>query len=47
MDEVLDAIAECRAIIEVNGDPHRLDLALVHIRAAKLRGERARLPTLE
>jgi DNA polymerase (family X) len=37
MDEVLDAIAESRAIIEVNGDPRRLDLAPVHIRAAKRR----------
>ena len=27
MDEVLDAIAASRAVIEVNGDPHRLDLA--------------------
>jgi DNA polymerase (family 10) len=40
MDQVLDAIAESRAIIEVNGDPHRLDLAPPHIRAAKRRGIR-------
>jgi DNA polymerase (family 10) len=40
MDEVLDAIAESRAIIEINGDPHRLDLAPLHIRAAKRRGIR-------
>ena len=26
MDEVLDAVADSRAAIEVNGDPHRLDL---------------------
>jgi DNA polymerase (family 10) len=40
MDEVLDAVAASRAIIEVNGDPHRLDLAPVHIRAARSRGIR-------
>jgi DNA polymerase (family 10) len=40
IDEVFDAIAESRAIIEVNGDPHRLDLAPPHIRAAKRRGIR-------
>ena len=40
LDEVLDAIAESRAAIEVNGDPHRLDLAPEHIRAARRRGIR-------
>jgi DNA polymerase (family 10) len=40
MDEVLDTIAASRAIVEVNGDPHRLDLAPQHIRAAKRRGIR-------
>jgi DNA polymerase (family 10) len=40
MDEVLDAVAASRAIIEVNGDPHRLDLAPDHIRAARSRGIR-------
>lgn len=40
MDEVLDAVATSRAVIEVNGDPNRLDLAPEHIRAAKQRGIR-------
>jgi DNA polymerase (family 10) len=40
MDEVLDAIAASRAFVEVNGDPHRLDLAPEHVRAAKRRGIR-------
>jgi len=40
MDQVLDAVAASRAIIEVNGDPHRLDLAPVHIREARRRGIR-------
>jgi DNA polymerase (family 10) len=40
LDEVLDAVAASRAIIEVNGDPHRLDLAPPHIRAARRRGIR-------
>jgi DNA polymerase (family 10) len=40
MDEVLDAVADSRAAIEVNGDPHRLDLAPEHIRAARRRGIR-------
>ena len=38
MDEVLDAVAESRAAIEVNGDPHRLDLEPKWIRAARSRG---------
>jgi DNA polymerase (family 10) len=40
MDEVLDAVAASRAIIEVNGDPNRLDLAPGYIREAKSRGIR-------
>jgi DNA polymerase (family 10) len=38
MDVVLDAIADSRAAIEVNGDPHRLDLAPNWIRQARERG---------
>jgi len=40
LDEVFDAIAESRAVIEVNGDPNRLDLAPEHIRKARRRGIR-------
>jgi DNA polymerase (family X) len=40
MDAVLDAIAASRAAIEVNGDPHRLDLEPRWIREARLRGIR-------
>jgi DNA polymerase (family 10) len=38
MEEVLDAVAASKAAIEVNGDPHRLDLAPRWIRAARERG---------
>ena len=38
VEEVLDAIAESRAAIEINGDPHRLDLEPRWIRAARERG---------
>jgi DNA polymerase (family 10) len=38
MEEVLDAIAESRCAIEVNGDPRRLDLEPRWIRAARNRG---------
>ena len=38
MDAILDAIAESRCAIEVNGDPHRLDLEPHWIRAARDRG---------
>jgi DNA polymerase (family 10) len=38
MDEVLDAIAESRCAVEVNGDPRRLDLEPRWIRAARRRG---------
>jgi len=37
MEDVLDAIAASRAAIEVNGDPHRLDLEPRWIRAARER----------
>jgi DNA polymerase (family 10) len=40
MDEVLDAIAESRAVVELNGDPNRLDVAPEHIGAARRRGIR-------
>jgi len=38
LDEVLDAIAESRAAIEINGDPHRLDLDPENARRAAARG---------
>jgi DNA polymerase (family 10) len=38
VEEVLDAVAESRAAIEINGDPHRLDLAPEHAQAARARG---------
>ena len=38
LDEVLDAIAESRAAIEINGDPYRLDLDPVNARKAAARG---------
>jgi DNA polymerase (family X) len=38
MDKVLDAIAESKCAVEVNGDPHRLDLEPRWIRAARTRG---------
>jgi DNA polymerase (family X) len=38
LDDVLDAIAESRAAIEINGDPYRLDLDPVHARQAARRG---------
>jgi DNA polymerase (family 10) len=40
VEEVLDAVAESRAAIEINGDPYRLDLAPEHIRRARERGIR-------
>jgi DNA polymerase (family 10) len=40
VEEVLDAAAESRAAIEVNGDPHRLDLEPRWLRAARERGLR-------
>jgi DNA polymerase (family 10) len=38
MEEVLDVIAQSRAAIEINGDPHRLDLEPRWIREAHRRG---------
>jgi DNA polymerase (family 10) len=38
IDEVLDAVAESRAAIELNGDPYRLDLDPVNARKALARG---------
>jgi DNA polymerase (family 10) len=38
VEEILDAIAESRAAIEINGDPHRLDLPPRWVRAARERG---------
>ncbi|HEY7868996.1 MAG TPA: PHP domain-containing protein [Methylomirabilota bacterium] len=38
VEEILDVIAESRAAIEINGDPHRLDLEPRWVRAARLRG---------
>jgi DNA polymerase (family 10) len=38
LDEVLDAVAESPAAIEINGDPYRLDLDPVHARQAARRG---------
>ena len=38
IDEVLDAIAESPAAIEINGDPYRLDLDPINARKAAARG---------
>lgn len=40
VERVLDVIAESRAAIEINGDPHRLDLEPRWVRAAHARGIR-------
>ena len=40
VEAVLDAVAVSRAAIEVNGDPHRLDLEPRWLRAARERGIR-------
>ncbi|HEY0252887.1 MAG TPA: hypothetical protein VGC41_15230, partial [Kofleriaceae bacterium] len=45
IDEVFDAIGESRAAIEINGDPHRLDLDPVNARAAAERGIKFMLST--
>jgi DNA polymerase (family 10) len=45
VDEVLDAVAESRAAIEINGDPYRLDLAPEHVRRARQRGIRFAIST--
>jgi DNA polymerase (family X) len=38
MEKVLDAVAESRAAVEINGDPHRLDMEPRWVREAKKRG---------
>jgi DNA polymerase (family 10) len=38
LDAVLETAARCRTIIEINGDPYRLDLDWRYCRAAKERG---------
>jgi DNA polymerase (family 10) len=38
VEEALDALAESRGAIEINGDPHRLDLEPRWVRAARERG---------
>jgi DNA polymerase (family 10) len=38
VEEILDAMAESRAAVEVNGDPHRLDMEPRWIREARRRG---------
>ncbi|MFT3696134.1 MAG: PHP domain-containing protein [Kofleriaceae bacterium] len=43
--DVFDAIAESRAAIEINGDPHRLDLDPINARAAAERGIKFMLST--
>jgi DNA polymerase (family 10) len=40
MEKVLDAVAESRAAVEINGDPHRLDMEPKYVREAKKRGIR-------
>jgi DNA polymerase (family 10) len=40
VEEVLDAIAESRAAVEVNGDPYRLDMEPRWIKEARKRGIR-------
>jgi DNA polymerase (family 10) len=40
VEEVLDAAAESKAAVEVNGDPHRLDMEPRWIRKARERGLR-------
>lgn len=40
LDEILDAIAESAAAIEINGDPRRLDLDPTRARRARARGAR-------
>ena len=45
MGQVLDAIADSKYAIEVNGDPHRLDLEPQWIRAARTRGIRCIIST--
>jgi DNA polymerase (family 10) len=44
-DEILDAIADSPCAIEINGDPHRLDLDPARARAARARGAKFVLST--
>ncbi len=45
VEEVLDAVAESRAAIEINGDPYRLDMEPRWIRAARTRNIRFTIST--
>jgi DNA polymerase (family 10) len=38
MEHILDAVAESRAAVEINGDPHRLDMEPRWVRMARTRG---------
>ena len=38
LEEILDVAAESRCALEINGDPHRLDLPAEHVRSARKRG---------
>jgi DNA polymerase (family X) len=40
VERILDVVAESRAAVEINGDPHRLDLAPEWVRRARTRGIR-------
>jgi DNA polymerase (family 10) len=40
VEEVLDAVAESRVAVEINGDPHRLDMEPRWVREARKRGIR-------
>jgi len=40
VEQVLDAVMESRAAVEINGDPHRLDMEPRWVRAARTRGIR-------
>jgi DNA polymerase (family 10) len=40
VEAILDAVGESRAAIEINGDPHRLDLEPRLVRSARRRGIR-------
>ena len=40
MEKILDAVAESRAAVEINGDPHRLDMEPRWVRMARTRGIR-------
>ena len=40
METILDAVAESRAAVEINGDPHRLDMEPRWVRVARTRGIR-------